>query len=151
MGGVCLSISPRGFGAPRLKRRSPSSFKRAPNPTMISPNNVRKVGGICRLKFALSLVALVCAVAEASRYKSYDPEPSYGGHYEEEHYGRDYHGPTEYESSHYGSYKPYGHGGYDEERSYKTIGSRYEQEYSRSKTYKQQSSYGGQDYKQTFR
>jgi len=148
---------------------------------MISPNDARKVGGSCRPKFALALVvALVCGVAEASRYKSYEPEPSYGGHYvEDEDYGSDYHKPTEYEASHYGgddgygssyahrsydhepdygsyqedheSYeKPYGHGGYAEEHSYKTIGggykgSRYGQEY------KHQPSYGGQDYKKSYR
>merc|ERR1712039_342773 len=135
---------------------------------MISPSDARKVGGNCRPKFALALVvALVGAVAEASRYKSYKPEPS--------DYGSDYQKPTEYEVYHYGdkygddgygygssyehkfydhepdygsyeedhdSYeKPYGHGGYDEESSYKTIGggfkgSRYEQEYSKSKSYK---------------
>merc|ERR1711879_848579 len=160
------------------------------NATMISPNDARKVGGNCRPEFALALVvALVCAVAEASRYKSYKPEPSYGGHYEEDDYGSDYHMPTEYEASHYGdkygddgygygssyehksydhepdygsydedhdSYeKPYGHGGYDEEPSYKTIGggfkgSRYEQEYSKNK-YTQQPSYGGHDYKKSYR
>jgi len=157
------------------------------NGIMISPSDARKVGGNCRPKFALALVvALVCAVAEASRYKSYEPEPSYGGHYEEDDYGSDYHVPTEYEASlyesdgygygssyehksydhepDYGSYeedhdsyeKPYGHGGYDEESSYKTIGggfkgSRYEQEYSKSKSYKQQPSYDGQDYKKSYR
>jgi len=167
---------------------------------MISPNDARKVGGNCRPKFALALVvALVCAVAEASRYKSYEPEPSYGGHYEEDdysndyhrpteyeapHYGSDYHKPTEYEASHYGddgygssyehksydhepdygsyeedhdSYEePYGHGGYAEEHSYKTIGggykgSHYEQDYPKSKSYKHQPSYGGKDYKQSYR
>merc|ERR1712177_9686 len=136
------------------ERRSPSSSKPSPDATMISPIDARKVGGNCRPKFALALVvALVCAVAEASRYKSYEPEPSYGDHYEEEDYGSDYHKPTEYEVSHYGdkygddgygyehksydhepdyrsyedhdSYeKPYGHGGYDEP-SYKTIGGGY--------------------------
>merc|ERR1712223_2129958 len=161
------------------------------NATMISLNDARKVGGNCRPKFALALVvALVCAVAEASRYKSYEPEPSYGGHYEEDDYGSDYHKPIEYEVSHYGdkygddgyghgssyehksydhepdygsyeedhdSYKkPYGHGGYDEEPSYKTIGggfegSHYEQEYSKSMSYKQQPSYGSQDYKKSYR
>merc|ERR1712039_484050 len=150
---------------------------------MISPSDARKVGGNCRPKFALALVvALVGAVAEASRYKSYKPEPS--------DYGSDYQKPTEYEVYHYGdkygddgygygssyehkfydhepdygsyeedhdSYeKPYGHGGYDEESSYKTIGggfkgSRYEQEYSKSKSYKQQPSYDGQDYKKSYR
>jgi len=168
------------------ERRSPSSSKPSHNDTMISPNDARKVGGNCRPKFALALVvALVCAVAEASRYKSYEHEPSYGGHYEEEEdYGNDYHKPTEYEASHYeddgygssyehksyehepdyGSYEedhdsygePYGHGGYAEEHSYKTIGggykgARYEQEYSKSKSYKHQPSYGGQDYKQSYR
>merc|ERR1712038_142774 len=150
------------------------------NAIMISLNDARKVGGNCRPKFALALVvALVCAVAEASKYKSYEPEPSYGGHYEEDDYGSDYHMPTEYEASHYegdgygygssnehksydhepdyGSYeKPYGHGGYDEEPSYKTIGggfkgSHYKQEYSKSKSYKQQPSYDGQDYKKSYR
>merc|ERR1711948_25275 len=161
------------------------------NATMISLNDARKVGGNCRPKFALALVfAVVCAVAEASRYKSYEPEPSYGGHYEEEDYGSDYHKPTEYEVAHYGdkygdggygygssyehksydhepdygryeedhdSYeKQYGHGGYDEEPSYKTIGggfkgSHYKQEYSKSKSYKQQPSYDGQDYKKSYR
>jgi len=143
---------------------------------MISPNDARKVGGNCRPKFALALVvALVCAVAEASRYKSYEPEPSYGGHYEEEDYGSDYHKPTEYEVSHYGEkygddgygygssyeHKSYDHepdyGSYEdhdsyEEPSYKTIvggykGSHYEQEYSKSKSYK----HGGQDYKKSYR
>merc|ERR1712156_438048 len=148
------------------------------NASMISLNDARKVGGNCRPKFALALVvALVCAVAEASKYKSYEPEPSYGGHYEEDDYGRDYHMPTEYEASQYegdgygssnehksydhepdyGSYeKPYGHGGYDEEPSYKTIGggfkgSHYEQGFSKRKSYKQQPSYGGQDYKKSYR
>merc|ERR1712038_1947019 len=150
------------------------------NAIMISLNDARKGGGNCRPKFALALVvALVCAVAEASKYKSYEPESSYGGHYEEDDYGSDYHMPTEYEASHYegdgygygssnehksydhepdyGSYeKPYGHGGYDEEPSYKTIGggfkgSHYEQGFSKSKSYKQQPSYGGQDYKKSYR
>merc|ERR1712156_790529 len=144
----------------------------ANNAIMISLNDPRKVGGNCRPKFALALVvALVCAVAEASKYKSYEPEPSYGGHYEEDDYGSDYHMPTEYEASHYegdgygyGSsnehksydHEPYGHGGYDEEPSYKTIGggfkgSHYEQGFSKSKSYKQQPSYGGQDYKKSYR
>merc|ERR1711934_184020 len=170
------------------ERRSPSSSKPSHNDTMISPNDARKVGGNCRPKFALALVvALVCAVAEASRYKSYEPEPSYGSHYEEEDYGSDYHRPTEYEASHggdegygygssyehksydhepdYGSYEEdhdsyeepsYGHGGYAEEHSYKTVGggykgSHYEQEYPMTKSYKQQPSYGGQHYKQSYR
>merc|ERR1712156_920512 len=86
------------------------------NATMISLNDARKVGGNCRPKFALALVvAVVCAVAEASRYKSYEPEPSYGGHYEEPDYGS-------YEEDHDSYEKQYGHGGYDEEPSYKTIG-----------------------------
>merc|ERR1712024_133850 len=73
------------------ERRSPSSSKPSPNATMISPSDARKVGGNCRPKFALALVvALVCAVAEASRYKSYEHEPSY---YEEDDYGSDYHMP----------------------------------------------------------
>ena len=130
-----------------------------------------KVGGNCRPKFALALVvALVCAVAEASRYKSYEPEPSYGGHYEEDDYGSDYHKPTEYEVSHYGDkygddgygyeHKSYDHepdyGSYEDHDSYETIGggykgSHYEQEYSKSKSYKQQPSYGGQDYKKSYR
>ena len=130
-----------------------------------------KVGGNCRPKFALALVvALVCAVAEASRYKSYEPEPSYGGHYEEDDYGSDYHKPTEYEVSHYGDkygddgygyeHKSYHHepdyGSYEDHDSYETIGggykgSHYEQEYSKSKSYKQQPSYGGQDYKKSYR
>merc|ERR1711992_517760 len=121
------------------ERRSPSSSKPSPNATMISPIDARKVGGNCRPKFALALVvALFCAVAEASRYKSYEPEPSYGGHYEEDDYGSDYHKPTEYEVSHYGD--KYGDDGYG-----------YEQEYSKSKSYKQQPSYGGQDYKKSYR
>merc|ERR1712018_700965 len=117
---------------------SPSS-KPSPDATMISPNDAHKVGGNCRPKFALALViALVCAVAEASRYKSYEPEPSYGGHYEEDDYGSDYHKPTEYEVSHYadkygddgyGYGSSYEHKSYDhepdygsyEEPSYKTI------------------------------
>merc|ERR1712154_620009 len=154
------------------ERRSPSSSKPSPNATMISPIDTRKVGGNCRPKFALALVvALVCAVAEASRYKSYEPEPSYGGHYEEDDYGSDYHKPTEYEVSRYGDKygddgygygSSYEHKSYDhepdygsyEEPSYKTIGggykgSRYEQEYSNS--YKQQPSYGGHDYKKSYR
>merc|ERR1712117_688722 len=139
------------------ERRSPSSSKPSPNATMISPIDTRKVGGNCRPKFALALVvALVCAVAEASRYKSYEPEPSSGGHYEEDDYGSDYHKPIEYEGSSY-EHKSYDHepdyGSY-EEPSYKTIGggykgSRYEQEYSNS--YKQQPSYGGHDYKKSYR
>merc|ERR1712241_276035 len=153
------------------KRRSPSSSKPSPNATMISPIDARKVGGNCRPKFALALVvALVCAVAEASRYKSYEPEPSYGGHYEEDDYGSDYHKPTEYEVSHYGDkygddgygyeHKSYHHepdyGSYEDHDSYETIGggykgSHYEQEYSKSKTFKQQPSYGGQDYKKSYR
>merc|ERR1712241_658804 len=107
------------------KRRSPSSSKPSPNATMISPIDARKGGGNCRPKFALALVvALVCAVAEASRYKSYEPEPSYGGSYED-----------------HDSYETIG-GGYK--------GSRYEQ-YSKSKSYKQQPSYGGQDYRKSYR
>merc|ERR1712039_708536 len=103
------------------------------NATMISLNDARKVGGNCRPKFALALVfAVVCAVAEASRYKSYEPEPSYGGHYEEEDYGSDYHKPTEYEVAHYGD--KYGDDGYG-------YGS----------SYKQQPSYGSQDYKKSYR
>merc|ERR1712241_183507 len=153
------------------KRRSPSSSKPSPNATMISPIDARKVGGNCRPKFALALVvALVCAVAEASRYKSYEPEPSYGGHYEEDDYGSDYHKPTEYEVSHYGDkygddgygyeHKSYHHepdyGSYEDHDSYETIGggykgSHYEQEYSKSMSYKQQPSYGGQDYKKSYR
>merc|ERR1712177_7391 len=153
------------------ERRSPSSSKPSPNATMISPIDARKVGGNCRPKFALALVvALVCAVAEASRYKSYEPEPSYGGHYEEDDYGSDYHKPTEYEVSHYGDkygddgygyeHKSYDHepdyGSYEDHDSYETIGggykgSHYEQEYSKSKSYKQQPSYGGQDYKKSYR
>merc|ERR1719471_1833082 len=141
---------------------------------MISPIDARKVGGNCRPKFALALVvALVCAVAEASRYKSYEPEPSYGGHYEED-YGSDYHKPTEYEVSHYGDkygddgygygssyeHKSYDHEpdyrSYEDHDSYETIGggykgSHYEQEYPKSKSYKQQPSYGGQDYKKSYR
>ena len=133
------------------------------------------MGGNCRPKFALALVvALLCAVAEASRYKSYEPEPSYGGHYEEEDYGSDYHKPTEYEVSHYGDkygddgygygssyeHKSYDHepdyGSYEDHDSYETIGggykgSHYEQEYPKSKSYKQQPSYGGQDYKRSYR
>merc|ERR1711934_724463 len=124
------------------ERRSPSSSKPSHNDTMISPNDARKVGGNCRPKFALALVvALVCAVAEASRYKSYEPEPSYGS-YEEDH--DSYEEPS------------YGHGGYAEEHSYKTVGggykgSHYEQEYPMTKSYKQQPSYGGQHYKQSYR
>merc|ERR1712078_401654 len=153
------------------ERRSPSSSKPSPNATMISPIDARKVGGNCRPKFALALVvALFCAVAEASRYKSYEPEPSYGGHYEEDDYGSDYHKPTEYEVSHYGDkygddgygyeHKSYDHepdyGSYEDHDSYETIGggykgSHYEQEYSKSKSYKQQPSYGGQDYKKSYR
>merc|ERR1712117_692823 len=176
------------------ERRCPSSSKPSLNATMISPIDTRKVGGNCRPKFALSLVvALVCAVAEASRYKSYEPEASYGSHYEEDNYGSGYHKPTEYEVSHYGdkygddgygyehesydhepdygnyedhdSYDGYGYGSsyghksYDHEPdygSYETIGggykgSHYEQEYSKSKSYKQQPSYGGQDYKKSYR
>merc|ERR1712027_276037 len=150
---------------------SPSS-KPSPDATMISPNDAHKVGGNCRPKFALALViALVCAVAEASRYKSYEPEPSYGRHYEEEDYGSDYHKPTEYEVSHYGDkygddgygyeHKSYDHephyGSYEEDHdSYETIGggykgSHYEQEYPKSKSYKQQPSYGDQDYKESYR
>merc|ERR1712156_343836 len=92
----------------------------ANNATMISLNDARKVGGNCRPKFALALVvALVCAVAEASRYKSYEPEPSYGGHYEEEDYGYDYHKPTEYEASLYeGEGDGYGYGSSYEHESY---------------------------------
>merc|ERR1712115_109569 len=157
------------------ERRSPSSSKPSPDATMISPSDARKVGGNCRPKFALALVvALVCAVAEASRYKSYEPEPSYGGHYEEEDYGSDYHNPTEYQVSHYGDnygddgygygssyeHKSYDHephyGSYEDHDSYETIGggykgSHYEQEYPKSKSYKQQPSYGGQDYKKSYR
>merc|ERR1712117_696750 len=149
------------------ERRSPSSSKPSPDATMISPIDARKVGGNCRPKFALALVvAFVCAVAEASRYKSYEPEPSYGGHYDEEDgYGSSYEHESYNHEPEYGSYeedhdsyeKPsYGHGGYAEEHSYKTIGggyrgSRYEQEYSKSKSYKQQPSYGGQHYKQSYR
>merc|ERR1712177_92862 len=152
------------------ERRSPSSSKPSPDATMISPIDARKVGGNCRPKFALALVvALVCAVTEASRYKSYEPEPSYGGHYEEDDYGSDYHKPTEYEVSHYGDkygddgygyeHKSYDHepdyGSYEDHDSYETIGgghkgSHYEQ-YSKSKSYKQQPSYGGQDYKKSYR
>merc|ERR1712154_113072 len=99
------------------ERRSPSSSKPSPDATMISPIDARKVGGNCRPKFALALVvAFVCAVAEASRYKSYEPEPSYGGHYEEDDYGSDYHRPTEYEVSHYGD--KYGDDGYGYGSSY---------------------------------
>merc|ERR1712117_293732 len=126
---------------------SPSS-KPSPDATMISPNDAHKVGGNCRPKFALSLVvALVCAVAEASRYKSYEPEPSSGGHYEEDDYGSDYHKPTEYEVSHYGDKygdDGYGYGSsYEDHDSYETIGggykgSHHEQEYPKSKSYKQQ-------------
>merc|ERR1712177_8573 len=152
------------------ERRSPSSSKPSPNATMISPIDARKVGGNCRPKFALALVvALVCAVAEASRYKSYEPEPSYGGHYEEDDYGSDYHKPTEYEVSHYGDkygddgygyeHKSYDHepdyGSYEDHDSYKTIGGGYKgshyEQYSKSKSYKQQPSYGGQDYKKSYR
>merc|ERR1712241_1560215 len=152
------------------KRRSPSSSKPSPNATMISPIDARKVGGNCRPKFALALVvALVCAVAEASRYKSYEPEPSYGGHYEEDDYGSDYHKPTEYEVSHYGDkygddgygyeHKSYDHepdyGSYEDHDSYETIGGGYKgshyEHYSKSKSYKQQPSYGGQDYKKSYR
>merc|ERR1712027_198259 len=157
------------------ERRSPSSSKPSPNATMISPIDTRKVGGNCRPKFALALVvALVCAVAEASRYKSYEPEPSYGGHYEKDDYGSDYHKPTEYEVSHYGDkygddgygygssyeHKSYDHepdyGSYEDHDSYETIGggykgSHYEQEYPKSKSYKQQPSYDGQDYKKSYR
>merc|ERR1712154_415527 len=140
------------------ERRSPSSSKPSPDATMISPIDARKVGGNCRPKFALALVvAFVCAVAEASRYKSYEPEPSYGGHYEEDDYGSDYHRPTEYEVSHYGDKygddgygygSSYEHKSYDHEPdyrsyeedhdSYETIGggfkgSHYEQEYSKRK------------------
>merc|ERR1711884_946885 len=115
------------------ERRSPSSSKPSPNATMISPIDTRKVGGNCRPKFALALVvALVCAVAEASRYKSYEPEPSYGGHYEEDDYGS-----------------------YEDHDSYETIGGGYKgshyEQYSKSKSYKQQPSYGGQDYKKSYR
>merc|ERR1711884_466590 len=133
------------------ERRSPSSSKPSPDATMISLNDARKVGGNCRPKFALALVvAFVCAVAEASRYKSYEPEPSYGGHYEEDDYGSDYHKPTEYEVSNYGDkygddgygyeHKSYHHepdyGSYEDHDSYETIGggykgSHYEQEYSK--------------------
>merc|ERR1712038_308019 len=120
------------------------------NAIMISLNDARKVGGNCRPKFALALVvALVCAVAEASRYKSYEPD-GYGYGSSNEHKSYD-HEPD------YGSYeKPYGHGGYDEEPSYKTIGggfkgSHYEQGFSKSKSYKQQPSYDGQDYKKSYR
>merc|ERR1712241_714566 len=100
---------------------------------MISPIDARKVGGNCRPKFALALVvALVCAVAETSRYKSYEPEPSYGGHYEEDDYGSD-----------------------DDNDSYETIGGGYKgshyEQYSKGKSYKQQPSYGGQDYKKSYR
>merc|ERR1712039_771236 len=142
------------------------------NGIMISPSDARKVGGNCRPKFALALVvALVCAVAEASRYKSYEPEPSYGGHYEEDDYESDDYGYGSsyehksydhepdygrYEEDHDSYEKQYGHGGYDEEPSYKTIGggfkgSHYKQEYSKSKSYKQQPSYDGQDYKKSYR
>merc|ERR1712117_37887 len=111
-----------------------------PDATMISPNDAHKVGGNCRPKFALALViALVCAVAEASRYKSYEPEPSSVRHYEEEDYGSDYHKPTEYEVSHYGDkygddgygyeHKSYDHephyGSYEDHDSYETIGGGY--------------------------
>merc|ERR1712177_1590 len=152
------------------ERRSPSSSKPSPDATMISPIDARKVGGNCRPKFALALVvALVCAVAEASRYKSYEPEPSYGDHYEENDYGSDYHKPTEYEVSHYGDkygddgygyeHKSYDHepdyGSYEDHDSYETIGGGYKgshyEEYSKSKSYKQQPSYGGQDYKKSYR
>merc|ERR1712154_297308 len=109
------------------ERRSPPSSKPSPDATMISPIDARKVGGNCRPKFALALVvAFVCAVAEASRYKSYEPEPSYGGHYEEDH----------------DSYETIG-GGFK--------GSHYEQEYSKRKSFKQQPSYGGRDYKKSYR
>merc|ERR1711884_868839 len=145
------------------ERRSPSSSKPSPNATMISPIDARKVGGNCRPKFALALVvALVCAVAEASRYKSYEPEPSYGygGHYEEDDYGSDYHKPTEYEVSHYGDkygddgygyeHKSYDHeadyGSYEDHDSYETIGGGY-----KGSHYKQRPSYGGQDYKKSYR
>merc|ERR1712117_478353 len=147
------------------ERRSPPRPSRPPDATMISPIDARKVGGNCRPKFALALVvALLCAVAEASRYKSYEPEPSYGGHYEEEDYGSDYHKPTEYEVSHYGDnygddgygyeHKSYDHepdyGSYEDHDSYETIGggykgSHYEQEYQH------EPSYGGQDYKKSYR
>merc|ERR1712177_86599 len=152
------------------ERRSPSSSKPSPDATMISPIDARKVGGNCRPKFALALVvALVCAVTEASRYKSYEPEPSYGGHYEEDDYGSDYHKPTEYEVSHYGDkygddgygyeHKSYDHepdyGSYEDHDSYETIGGGYKgshyEQYSKSKSYKQQPSYGGQDYKKSYR
>merc|ERR1712027_5260 len=103
------------------ERRSPSSSKPSPDATMISPIDARKVGGNCRPKFALALVvAFVCAVAEASRYKSYEPEPSYGGHYDEEDYGSDYHKPTEYEGSHYEEYQHQpSYGGQDYKKSYR--------------------------------
>merc|ERR1712122_412638 len=159
---------------PTGEGRSHSSPKPSPNATMISLNDARKVGGNCRPKFALALVAFVCGVAEASRYKSYEPEPSYGGHYEEDDYGSDYHKPTEYEVSHYGDkygddgygygssyeHKSYDHepdyGSYEDHDSYETIGggykeSHYEQEYPKSKSYKQQPSYDGQDYKKSYR
>merc|ERR1712177_208276 len=136
------------------ERRSPSSSKPSPNATMISPIDARKVGGNCRPKFALALVvALVCAVAEASRYKSYEPEPSYGGHYEEDDYGSDYHKPTEYEHKSYDHEPDYG--SYEDHDSYETIGGGYKgshyEQYSKSKSYKQQPSYGGQDYKKSYR
>merc|ERR1712177_131619 len=152
------------------ERRSPSSSKPSPDATMISLNDAQKVGGNCRPKFALAIVvALVCAVAEASRYKSYEPERSYGGHYEEDDYGSDYHKPTEYEVSHFGDkygndgyeyeHKSYDHepdyGSYEDHDSYETIGGGYKgshyEQYSKSKSYKQQPSYGGQDYKKSYR
>merc|ERR1712154_723688 len=126
------------------ERRSPSSSKPSPDATMISPIDARKVGGNCRPKFALALVvAFVCAVAEASRYKSYEPEPSYGGNYGEDGYG--YGSSYEHKSyDHEPDYRSYE----EDHDSYETIGggfkgSHYEQEYSKRKSFKQQPSYGG--------
>merc|ERR1712154_261110 len=86
------------------ERRSPSSSKPSPDATMISPIDARKVGGNCRPKFALALVvAFVCAVAEASRYKSYEPS-HYGDKYGDDGYG-------------YGS--SYEHKSYDHEPDYR--------------------------------
>merc|ERR1712244_12263 len=134
------------------ERRSPSSSKPSPDATMISPIDARKVGGNCRPKFALALVvAFVCAVAEASRYKSYEPEPSYGGQYGDDDYG--YGSSYEHKSyDHEPDYRSYE----EDHDSYETIGggfkgSHYEQEYSKRKSFKQQPSYGGRDYKKSYR
>merc|ERR1712154_410543 len=132
------------------ERRSPSSSKPSPDATMISPIDARKVGGNCRPKFALALVvALVCAVAEASRYKSYEPEPSYGGHYEEDDYGSDYHKPTEYEVSHYGD--KYGDDGYGYGSSYEHKSYDHEPDYGSYEEPSYKTIGGGYDYKKSYR